>query len=231
VQAGLFAWRRIAPGPQTRGEVAAMIVTSVALPFAAVYHRARGAARLRTLLADRTRAPKPIPPAVLLDRDGTLVIDVPFNRDPGRIEPMPGAASALARLRAAGVATAVVSNQSGVALGRLTRQDVDTLNVRIEAMLGPLGAFFVCTHGPDDGCRCRKPAPGLLEAAARHLGVGTSDCVVVGDIGADIDAARAAGARAILVPTPLTRAEEIAAAPVVARDLEHAVRLLLGEEA
>jgi histidinol-phosphate phosphatase family protein len=231
LQAGYFVWRRVAPGPRTRGEIVAMLATSVAIPFAAVYHRVRGAALRRTQLADTARAPQPVPRAVLLDRDGTLVVDLPFNRDPERVEPMPGAAAALARLRAAGVATAVVSNQSGVALGRLTREDVDALNARIDALLGPLGPVFVCAHGPNDGCRCRKPAPGLLEAAARHLGVPLRDCVVVGDIGADIEAARAAGARAILVPTPVTRAEEIAAAPVVAHDLEHAVRLLLGEEA
>jgi D-glycero-D-manno-heptose 1,7-bisphosphate phosphatase len=159
------------------------------------------------------------------------VVDLPFNRDPDRVEPMPGAASALAMLRAADVPTAVVSNQSGVALGRLTCGDVDALNARMEALIGPLGPVFVCTHAPDDGCGCRKPAPGLLEAAARRLGVRLRDCVVVGDIGADIEAAHAAGARAILVPTAVTRGEEIAAAPVVARDLEHAVRLLLGEEA
>ncbi|MDB5092885.1 MAG: hydrolase, HAD-superfamily, subfamily [Candidatus Eremiobacteraeota bacterium] len=229
--AGYFAWRRIAPGPRTRGEIAAMLATSVAIPFAAVYHRARGAARRRAALADHARAPKPIPRAVLFDRDGTLVVDLPFNRDPDRVEPMPGAAAALAMLRAAGVPTAVVSNQNGVALGRVTRDDVDALNARIDGLLGPLGPVFVCTHLPGEGCRCRKPAPGLLEAAARQLGVRLRDCVVVGDIGADIEAARAAGARAILVPTAVTRAEEIAAAPVVARDLEHAVRLILGEEA
>jgi len=231
LQAEYFAWRRIAPGPRTRGEVAAMLATSVAIPFAAVYHRARGAVRRRALLADRARAPKPVPAAVLFDRDGTLVVDLPYNRDAARVEPMPGAGAALARLRAAGVATAVVSNQSGIALGRLTHDDVDAVNARIDALLGPLGPVFVCAHGPAEGCRCRKPAPGLLEAAARELGVGLRDCVVVGDVGADVEAAHAAGARAILVPTPLTRAEEIAAAPVVAHNLEHAVRLLLGEDA
>ncbi len=120
VQAGRFAWRRIAPGPRTPAEVRGLLATSVAIPFAAVYHRLRGHARLRALLADAARAPQPLPRAVLFDRDGTLVADVPYNGDPARVEPMPGARAALARLRAAGVATAVVSNQSGVALGRIT---------------------------------------------------------------------------------------------------------------
>lgn len=223
-----FAWRRIAPGPRTREEIVELTLTSIAIPFAAVAHRLRGYARLRALLADAGRAPKPLPPAVLFDRDGTLVVDVPHNADPGRVEPMPGARAALERLREAGVAVAMVSNQSGVALGRLSSEQVDAVNARVEALLGPLRPVLVCTHGPDDGCRCRKPAPGLIEEAARALGVAPEDCVVVGDIGADVDAALAAGARAILVPTPITRSEEVQAAPVVARDLEEAVGFVLG---
>jgi histidinol-phosphate phosphatase family protein len=226
-QTAWFAWRRIAPGPRTPGEIGAMLVTSAVLPFAAVYHRLRGYARLRALLRDTARAPRPLPPAVLFDRDGTLIVDVPYNGDPSCVEPMPGARNALERLRAAGVATAIVSNQSGVALGKLTHDEVDAVNARVEHVLGPLGPVLVCAHAPHDGCACRKPAPGLIEAAARELGVVPRDCVVVGDIGADVEAARAAGARAILVPTPVTRAEEIAAAPLVARDLGEAVDLVL----
>ncbi len=188
-----------------------------------MYHRLRGAARVRALLADRARAPKPLPPAVLFDRDGTLVVDVPYNGDPSLVAPMPGASAALARLRAAGLATAVVSNQSGVALGRLTRAHVDAVNARVDALLGPLGPVLVCEHDAGDGCACRKPAPGLVIAAARELGVAAEDCVVIGDIGADVEAAHAAGASAILVPTARTRAEEIAAAPLVASDLQQAV--------
>jgi histidinol-phosphate phosphatase family protein len=226
-QAAWFAWKRIAPGPRTPCEVAAMLATSALLPFCAVYHRARGYAALRSLLRDAARAPHPVPPAVLFDRDGTLIRDVPHNGDPGRVEPMPGARSALERLRAAGVATAVISNQGGIALGLLTHAQVDAVNARIEGLLGPLGPVLTCTHAPDGACACRKPAPGLILAAARALGVDPHDCVVVGDIGADVAAAHAAGARAILVPTAVTRADEIAAAPVVARDLAEAVSLVL----
>jgi histidinol phosphatase-like enzyme len=88
---------------------------------------------------------------------------------------------------------------------------------------------FVCPHGPDDGCACRKPAPGLVLQAARWLGVDPARCALVGDIGADVGAAQAAGARAVLVPTPVTRPEEVAAAPAVAPDLAAAVALLLGD--
>jgi D-glycero-D-manno-heptose 1,7-bisphosphate phosphatase len=165
--------------------------------------------------------------AVLFDRDGTLVVDVPYNGDPGRVQPVPGARAALERLRAAGVPTAVVSNQSGVARGLLTLEQVAAVNARVEELLGPFDAVVVCEHGPDDGCHCRKPQPGLVLEAARRLGVDPSRCVLVGDIGSDVAAARAAGAQPVLVPTAVTRPEEVADAPVVVDDLAAAVELVL----
>jgi histidinol-phosphate phosphatase family protein len=126
------------------------------------------------------------------------------------------------------VPVAVVSNQSGVGRGLIGPAAVEAVNRRIEDLLGPLGHWFVCFHGPDDDCGCRKPAPGLLLRAAAALGVPPERCAVVGDIGADVEAARACGARAILVPTGVTRPEEIAAAPEVAADLGGAVDRLLG---
>ena len=226
-----LAWARIAPGPRTSGEVMTMLATSVLIPAAATYHWLAGLARRRRLLADLARAPKPAPQAVLFDRDGTLVADVPYNGDPDRVAPMPGAREALDRLRAAGVPLAVVSNQSGVARGLVTMEQVDEVNRRVEALLGPLGPWIVCPHGPDDGCECRKPAAGLVLRAADALGVDPARCAVVGDIGSDVEAARAAGARAVLVPTERTRREEVAAAPEVAPDLPSAVDLLLGGRA
>jgi histidinol-phosphate phosphatase family protein len=207
-----------------------MLWTSAAIPFAATGWWLAGLATLRRRLeATGTVAAAAAPAAVLFDRDGTLVVDVPYNGDPARVEPVPGAAEALARLRAAGVPTAVVSNQSGVARGLLTEDQVRAVNARVEALLGPLGPWAWCPHGPDDGCACRKPAPGLILRAAAQLGVAPDRCVVIGDIGADVEAARAAGARGILVPTTVTRREEIAAADEVAPDLGRAVdRVLAG---
>lgn len=168
------------------------------------------------------------PAAVLLDRDGTLVVDVPYNGDPDLVAVVPGARAALDALRAAGIPLAVVSNQSGIARGLLTRAQVDAVNDRVDALLGPLGPFHYCPHGPEHGCGCRKPAPGLLHQAAAALGVDVRACALIGDIGADVDAALAAGARPVLVPTSVTRAEEVARAPEVAADLPEAVTLLLG---
>jgi HAD superfamily hydrolase (TIGR01662 family) len=176
----------------------------------------------------RSLPPQASPPeAVLFDRDGTLIADVPYNGDPERVRPLPGAREALDALRARGIAVGVVSNQSGIARGLLTWRQHDRVRDRVERLLGPFGAWEVCPHGPDDGCGCRKPAPGLVFAACERLGVRPGRTAVVGDIGADLGAARAAGARGVLVPTPVTRPEEVAAAREVASELRGAVALLL----
>lgn len=132
--------------------------------------------------------------AVLFDRDETIVVDVPFNGDPERVEPAPNARELLDRLRAAGLPLAVVSNQSGIGRGYITAQQVDAVNERIEALLGPFAGFFVCPHAPEDACECRKPKPKLILDAARSLGVEPACCVVVGDRESDVEAARGAGA-------------------------------------
>jgi HAD superfamily hydrolase (TIGR01662 family) len=115
-----------------------------------------------------------------------------------------------------------------VARGLLDRVRVDAVNARVSELLGPFATIEVCEHGPDAGCRCRKPAPGMVLAAATTLGLSPRECAVIGDIGADVDAARAAGARGILVPTAATETAELAAAAVVCRDLGTAVAHLLG---
>jgi histidinol-phosphate phosphatase family protein len=184
----------------------------------------------RRRLLRQSPSKRSLPQAVLLDRDGTLIHDVPYNGDPSRVEPLPGAVEALDGLRAAGVQLAVISNQSGVGRGLIADRDVAAVNSRVEELLGPLGPWLVCPHAPADGCRCRKPLPGLVLAAAERLGVSPESCVVIGDIGADMEAAQAAGARGVLVPTKATRREEVAAAPVVAGSLREAVETILAPE-
>jgi HAD superfamily hydrolase (TIGR01662 family) len=165
--------------------------------------------------------------AVLFDRDGTLVIDVPYNGDPGLVRPMPGAKDVLDSLRARGLATGVLSNQSGVARGVITATDVARVNARVEELLGPFDVWEVCPHSEEDGCTCRKPAPGMVQSACRKLGIETSEAALVGDIGSDVRAAEAAGATGVLVPTPVTRVEEVSQSRLVARDLAQAVDMLL----
>jgi D-glycero-D-manno-heptose 1,7-bisphosphate phosphatase len=170
------------------------------------------------------------PLAVLFDRDGTLVIDVPYNGDPARVRPMPGARAALDAVRAAGLPCGVLTNQSGIARGLLDRSQVDAVNARVEELLGPFDVWEICPHGPRDGCSCRKPRPGMIRQACERLGLQPGEVAFVGDIGADVEAAAAAGARGVLVPTPVTRTEEIEAATLVAPDLAGALDLLFGAE-
>lgn len=165
--------------------------------------------------------------AVLFDRDGTLVHDVPYNGDPERVRPVEGAREAVALLRAHDIRTGVVTNQSGVARGLISDTDVRHVNRRIDDLIGPFDVWAICPHGPDDGCHCRKPRPGLVLWAAGRVCTAPADCVVIGDIGADTEAAERAGAHGILVPNARTRPEETATAAHVAPDLLTAVRAVL----
>jgi HAD superfamily hydrolase (TIGR01662 family) len=164
---------------------------------------------------------------VLFDRDGTLVHDVPYNGDPALVRPVDGARIALDRLRAHGVLVGMVTNQSGIGRGLIDECDVHAVNAQVADLLGAFATVQMCPHTDADACTCRKPAPGMVQAAAEQLGVPVERCVVIGDIGADVEAAAAAGARGILVPTPATRPEEIAAAPELAPTLLAAVDRLL----
>jgi histidinol-phosphate phosphatase family protein len=226
-----LTWARAAPGPRTADELTTMALTSAVLPAAATIHRIRGVARARRL-ALAGAGPVPAPPlAVLLDRDGTLIHDVPYNADPGLVLPLAGVRRSLDRLRARGVRLAIVTNQSGIGRGLLTADQVAAVTLRTVELLGPFDDVRWCPHTEADGCACRKPAPGLLLAAAAQLGVDPLRCALIGDIGADMGAARAAGMRGVLVPTAATRPEEIAAAPERATSLASAVELLLREPA
>ncbi|MBA6441715.1 HAD family hydrolase [Streptomyces sp. GMR22] len=167
-----------------------------------------------------------LPGAVLFDRDGTLIQDVPYNGDPARVRLMPHARAAVDAVREWGVPVGVVTNQSGVARGLVTPGAVVAVLRRVEELLGPFDIWAVCPHGPADRCGCRKPAPGLIHAACAALGTDPRGAVVLGDIGADLAAARAAGARGVLVPNAVTRPEEIADAARTAPDLLTAVRAL-----
>jgi histidinol-phosphate phosphatase family protein len=199
-----------------------MLVTSALIPGAATWHTLRG------LWRHRHAGPwRGLPDLVLFDRDGTLVHDVAYNGDPERVRPVDGAAPALRRLRSAGVRTGVVSNQSGVARGLLSLDEVSAVNARIDELLGPFDVWQTCPHGPEDGCACRKPAPGMVADACRELDVQPARSVVVGDIGSDVRAAEAAGAVGVLVPTPATRSHEVTSARHVCPDLPTAVDHLL----
>jgi histidinol-phosphate phosphatase family protein len=217
-----LALTRILPGPRDADEVRRMLLTSAAIPFAATWHSLRGAWTHR-----RAKPWRGLPDAVLFDRDGTLVHDVPYNGDPSVVRPVAGAREAVARLRSLGVRVGVVTNQSGVGSGRVSMADVAAVNSRVEELIGPFDTWQVCPHDRDEGCTCRKPAPGMVKNACVALGVEAGRCVLIGDIASDMEAARAAGAHGILVPTTMTRREEVLSAEHVRPDLVAAVEDVL----
>ncbi|QCQ91357.1 HAD-IIIA family hydrolase [Rhodococcus sp. SGAir0479] len=220
-----FAVRRIAPGPRTAREVAAMVATSALIPPVAVWHRLRGEVGV---LRGGTVVRSPVL-AVLFDRDDTLIHDVPYLADHRAVQPVPGAHDVLARLRADGILVGVVTNQSGVATGRITVDQLRAVNDEVERRLGRFDTWQICTHADGGRCSCRKPLPGLVLRAAADLGVPPESCLMIGDTGADVEAARAAGAVGVLVPTARTLGREVVrarAAGALADNLAAAVAVI-----
>lgn len=144
-------------------------------------------------------------PAVFLDRDGTIIEDTGFLRDPGLVRLLPGAAAAIRRLREAGFAVVVVTNQSGIARGLITPGEYQAVAARVDALLAAEGAgvagTFMCPHHPDftGPCECRKPASRLYRQAAEQLGLDLSRSWWVGDRPTDVQPATALGGRGILL--------------------------------
>lgn len=142
---------------------------------------------------------------VALDRDGTLIVERHYLADPAKVELLPGVARGLVLLEEAGFARVVVTNQSALARGILDRPTLDAIHARMIELLAAEGAsidaIYFCPHRPEDGCRCRKPLPGLLEQAARAHGFDPAAAFVVGDKECDLGLARAVGARSLLVKT------------------------------
>lgn len=145
--------------------------------------------------------------AVFLDRDGTIMEDTGYVGEPGAVRLIPGAADALRRLRDAGYALVVVTNQSGIARGFYTEEDYRAVQARLAALLAEGGASvdaaYHCPHHPDvtGPCDCRKPGLGLYTRAARDLGLDLGRSAFVGDKRIDVEPARAFAATAILVRT------------------------------
>lgn len=148
--------------------------------------------------------------AVFLDKDGTIIENVPYNVDPEKIRLSPGAAEGLARLQRAGYLLFVVSNQAGVARGYFPESSLQAVEERLRALLSAVGVslagFTYCPHHPEGSvegfalaCDCRKPAPGMILRLAAEHGIDPADSWMVGDILDDVQAGRAAGCRTILV--------------------------------
>jgi histidinol-phosphate phosphatase family protein len=140
-----------------------------------------------------------VTPAVFLDKDGTLVEDVPYNVDPARIVLAPGAPQAASAFAEAGLRVFVVSNQPGIALGRFSAEDLKGVEAWLRARVPQIEAFYWCPHARDAGCGCRKPAAGLLERAAREHDLDLARSWMIGDILDDVEAGRRAGCRTVLL--------------------------------
>lgn len=143
---------------------------------------------------------------VLLDRDGTIIVNKHYQKDPAITELLPHAREGLEALRAGGFGLILVTNQSGIGRGLLTRADMEAVNRSMAAKLGDSeGGYFdgiyFCPHVDADGCRCRKPGTGMIEAAVRDFGFDPRRAYVVGDSGRDIAMGRKAGAATVLVRT------------------------------
>lgn len=141
--------------------------------------------------------------AVFLDKDGTLVRNVPFNADPTKIELENGAKEALKMLAGIGFELHVVSNQSGVGLGLFPESALRDVEARLRELMREAGAtlsgFYYCPHSPQMRCICRKPSPGMLKRAARERQLDLGASWMVGDILDDVEAGHRAGCRSILV--------------------------------
>jgi D-glycero-D-manno-heptose 1,7-bisphosphate phosphatase len=184
-------------------------------------------------------------PAVFLDKDGTLVPDQPYNADPRQITLLPGVASGLGRLSAAGYRLVVVTNQSGVARGYFPETALVEVEQRLRDLLEheagvPLAGFYYCPHHPDGSipeyavqCECRKPRPGMLWLAAKQLGIDLPGSWMIGDILNDVEAGSRAGCHTILIdnggetewePGPYREPDSIAG------DFIEAAQIILAQE-
>jgi D-glycero-D-manno-heptose 1,7-bisphosphate phosphatase len=160
--------------------------------------------RIGTIL--KHAAPERVTPAVLrglvlLDRDGTLIRNIPFLHDPARVELLPGAGEGLARLEAAGFGLAIITNQQGIGLGYYPEQDFISVNQQLFRELSrfevAIARIYFCPHSAADRCKCRKPGTELLERAFRDFQMSPESVFLVGDDEADMRAGAAAGCRTI----------------------------------
>ncbi len=174
---------------------------------------------------------------VILDRDGTLIVERNYLSTPDEVELLPGAAAGLRRFKELGWGRLVVTNQSGIGRGYFTSDTVHAIHARMTALLAQAGAeidsIYVCPHTPEDHCDCRKPQTGLVLEAAADWGFKAADCVYIGDKACDIDLGRALGGLTILVLTGYGREhfENGRTQPdFVVRDLNEAVEVALTSE-
>lgn len=168
--------------------------------------------------------------AVFLDRDGTLIVDRGYLADPEGVELLPGATEGLKRLQDAGFLLIIVSNQSAIARGLCSSEDVEAVNQRVVDELSNEGititAVEYCPHGPNDNCPCRKPRPDLITRAATKQEIDLAESYMVGDKDGDVMAGLAAGCKDAILITPNATNEP----PEVASSLAEAAAYILDKQ-
>lgn len=144
-------------------------------------------------------------PAIFLDRDGTIIEEKNYLADPDQVVLLDGAVAGLRALARHAFPLVVISNQSGIGRGYFSLDQAEAVRLRLRDMLARQGiamaGWYMCPHAPDDLCACRKPLTGMIDAAAKELGLDPELSIVIGDKKCDIDLAAAVGARGILVTT------------------------------
>jgi D-glycero-D-manno-heptose 1,7-bisphosphate phosphatase len=160
---------------------------------------------------------------ILLDRDGTLVIDRGYLDSAAGLEFLPGAAEGLRLLYAQGYRLVVITNQSGVGRGKFPIERLHEMNARLTTMVSEAGArlegIYFCPHAPEDNCDCRKPAPGLITQAAAELRFDPGTAVMIGDKDSDIECGRRAGTATVLISSGKSVSRSRIKADAVAADL------------
>lgn len=169
---------------------------------------------------------------VVLDRDGTVVVDRDYLDDPDELEFLPGAAEALRVLHQRGYRLIVISNQSGVGRGLFSLERLQEINARLQQMVRAAGAelagIYCCPHRPEEGCACRKPGTALLLQAARELAFDPKASIVIGDKASDVELGRRVGAITLWIRSDAEpgAGAEPAAADHVVPDLAAAARVI-----
>lgn len=178
--------------------------------------------------------------AVFVDRDGTINVDVDFLSSPGQLKLIPRSADAIRELNELGIPVIVITNQSGIARGLYSEQDLAVVHKAMDALLKEHGAviqrYYYCPHHPTDGiapyvtdCECRKPKPGMLKQAQREFGFDLKRSFVIGDKKIDMEAGRSVGAVSVQVSTGYGVQEKGSAAEFrdhYAADLYDAVQII-----
>ncbi len=167
---------------------------------------------------------------IVLDRDGTMIVDYGYLDDPERIALLPGALAGLKSWMVRGNRLIIVSNQSGIGRGKLTRELVDRINGRLLEILARDGVridgVYYCPHAPEDGCDCRKPAARLVLEAAQRFGFNPKDTVVIGDKSSDVELGQNLGGTSMLLSANGKASDGLPAHPdFVVATLEEAARI------